>query len=150
MKKIYQTVIDKGTGNCMQAAVASLFELPLNDVPNFILLKENWGNVFRGFFKKHNNECEYFYFPEWDMEEKKKALKYDGGVKGFFFGVVDSQTFKDVTHAVIVDEELNIVHDPNPNQKALELKPEDVKYVITNRKGWSSNYKEKKFIIDQP
>ena len=36
MKKNFQTVVNKGNGNCMQAAIASLLDLELEDVPNFI------------------------------------------------------------------------------------------------------------------
>lgn len=44
MKKVFQTIVDKDHGNCMQAVVASLFELELDDVPNFIEM-ESWGLV---------------------------------------------------------------------------------------------------------
>lgn len=53
-------------------------------------------------------------------------MEYDGGINGFFFASVPSQTFKCVTHAVIINKDLKIVHDPNPNQLALKLKPEDI------------------------
>ena len=36
MIKVFQAVIDKDKGDCMRAAVASLFELGLFEVPNFI------------------------------------------------------------------------------------------------------------------
>lgn len=36
----------------------------------------------------------------------------------------------------IVDIDLNIVHDPNPNQKALKLGPEDVVSVDTVKDDW--------------
>ena len=41
MTKAYQTIIDKSHGNCMQAAVASLFDKKLEEVPNFIEMKPN-------------------------------------------------------------------------------------------------------------
>lgn len=36
MKPVHQTIIDQGKGNCLTAALASVFELPIEDVPNFI------------------------------------------------------------------------------------------------------------------
>lgn len=36
VKKVFQTIVDRGNGNCMQAAVASLLNLELSDVPHFI------------------------------------------------------------------------------------------------------------------
>lgn len=41
MKKIYQTIVDPGHGNCMQAAFASLFDDELENVPNFVEI-ERW------------------------------------------------------------------------------------------------------------
>jgi hypothetical protein len=35
VKPVTQTVIGQGKGNCMAAALASLLELPIEDVPNF-------------------------------------------------------------------------------------------------------------------
>ena len=36
MKPVNQTILDFEHGNCMQACVASILELPLEDVPNFM------------------------------------------------------------------------------------------------------------------
>lgn len=36
MIPIYQTIMKPPLGNCMQACLASLFEVPLEDVPNFM------------------------------------------------------------------------------------------------------------------
>lgn len=35
MKKVMQTILKPPHGNCLQACLASLLELPLDDVPNF-------------------------------------------------------------------------------------------------------------------
>jgi hypothetical protein len=35
MKPVYQTIFEDGKGNCFQAALASLLELELEEVPNF-------------------------------------------------------------------------------------------------------------------
>lgn len=36
MIKVYQTMVDRGHGNCMQAVIASLLEKPLEEVPRFL------------------------------------------------------------------------------------------------------------------
>ncbi len=41
MKPVYQTKFGKGNGNCFQAALASILELPLDDVPHF-MVEEGW------------------------------------------------------------------------------------------------------------
>lgn len=126
MKKIYQTIIDKGHGNCMQAAVASLLELELDEVPNFIELEDGGFQLMKLFFKM-GYDCSYINKKESDTTEyMKKIAKFDGGVNGYFYASVPSQTFENVSHAVIIDTDLNIVHDPNPNQRALNLTPDDV------------------------
>lgn len=148
MKKVYQTIVDAGKGNCMQAACASLFDLSLEDVPNFI---ETHGEVnanlqfwkfvkgrgyhycaFNSSYINGKDERKRFY----SLDFVKELLEYDGGIKGYFYASVLSQTFKDCTHAVIINKEMNIVHDPNPNGKALLLKPEDILSIETWNKEW--------------
>ena len=36
MKPVFQTIIDRKVGNCFSAAIASLMEVPLETVPNFV------------------------------------------------------------------------------------------------------------------
>ena len=133
MKKVFQTIVDKDHGNCMQAAIASLFELELDDVPNFIEAGRNANyDLFRFLWSKNleptsiaknrrNRTTEFL----------KEIAKFDGGINGYFYAIIPSQTFKDGYHAVVVDSELNIVHDPNPNQKGLKLTADDVESFIT-------------------
>ena len=129
MIKVYQTIVGGKRGNCMQAAVASLLELPLDDVPHF-LNKKNLGTygMFK-FFREWGFDPCYINRGKYDTEFMRKIAKFDGGVDGYFYGVVKSQTFENVSHAVIVDENLNIIHDPNPNQLALKLLPDDIEGI---------------------
>ncbi len=47
MKPIYQTIFGGKEGNCMQAAIASILEIPLENVPHFMLYAEDeWWNRF--------------------------------------------------------------------------------------------------------
>lgn len=133
MKKVYQTVVDKHKGNCMQAVIASLFEKELEEVPNFIELGDTWLLDLLNYFKEQGypnvglvnnpkiNKANFSF---------KEVAKYDGGVQGFFYATVPSQTFKGGTHAVVCNTNLKIVHDPNPNQLALNLKPKDIIQII--------------------
>lgn len=141
MNKVYQTVVDPGKGNCMQAAIASLFNKELNEVPNFIELGDEWFLSMDKYYRDNGYpDVTPFHInrgsKKREVEFVKTVLKHDQGVNGFFYAVVPSQTFKGVTHAVIVDTNLNIVHDPNPNGKALELGPRDVISVDTVREDW--------------
>ena len=161
MTKVFQTIIDQGNGNCMQAAIASLFDLPLEQVPHFPEHK-NWKQVLMKFFEDRGYNCSFIKNQEsteaiWHREhrppiddlnlhvygmiDKNNAMltnqptiqeiaQYDGGINGYFYAVVNSQSFKDCTHAVVCDSELNIVHDPNPNGKALNLKVSDILRIM--------------------
>lgn len=130
MIKVFQTVTDRYIGNCMQAALASLFELSLEEVPHFRILGPNWFESFWEFLKNTPYEYEgsipnpraLGYWGE-DRFEKIKDMT---GVKGYFYAVVYSPayfkpeemcTFDAAKHAVIINKNLEIVHDPNPNNQ---------------------------------
>lgn len=49
MKPVYQTIMSAPYGNCMQAAIASILELPLNDVPNFVVSGDLWAEALDEF-----------------------------------------------------------------------------------------------------
>lgn len=150
MKKVFQQIVDKGKGDCMRAAIASLFESELCEVPNFITfddIEETSAN-FELMKFMHNKGYDYAFIDQYYINGKgqkvekyslefiKEIAKIDKGVNGYFYASVPSQTFTDVGHAVVVDVNLNIVHDPNPNQKALNLKPTDVKQILFCSDNW--------------
>jgi hypothetical protein len=137
MKRVFQTIIDKDHGNCEQAAMASLLELTLDEVPNFIefaKLDKREGDKFplgflwdKGFDACYINRTKHHDTTEF----LQRIAAFDGGYKGYFIASVPSQTFDGVDHSVIINTNLNIVHDPNPNQRALKLTPDDVKGFIS-------------------
>lgn len=47
MKPINQTIFKPPHGNCLQAAIASIFELPLDKVPNFMERKSDWWDFYQ-------------------------------------------------------------------------------------------------------
>ena len=126
-------------GNCMQAAIASLFDLSLEDVPKFIEF-DSYYKPLKGFLLKRGydyfgmlwnrnyttlntptHECfneRKWHFPS--IMTPKKLYK-ESGVNGLFYaGVLSPGCFKwsdQATHAVIIDKDYNVVHDPNPNYK---------------------------------
>ncbi len=137
MIKVFQRLVDKEKGDCMQAAVASLLELPYEDVPKFIEHKEGWfhpfydlivaqGLTYKGML--HND------IDKTDMHEPSfvgTLYKYKG-LDGYFLASVYSPKYfirEDIssgaatTHAVLIDREFNIVHDPNPNNQDVKKYP---------------------------
>ena len=148
MIKIYQTIIDVNHGNCIQAAIASLFELPLEKVPHFLELGENWFGAFYRFIREQGYDFDgtLYNYNRWRIINKREGvptakglrnrlhkIKKMEGVKGYFFASVYSPKYynsKDkspVTHAVIIDKNFNIVHDVNPENDKLMSYPESNK-----------------------
>ena len=147
MIKVYQTIVDKGHGNCMQAAIASLFELPLEKVPHFLESK-NWFELFYNFVREHGYDFDgtLYNYNQWRIINKREGvatakglrsrlykIKKMEGVKGYFYASVYSPKYYDpkdkppITHAVIIDKNFNIVHDVNPANEGLISYPESKK-----------------------
>jgi len=138
MKPVYQTVIDPDKGNCMQAALASLFELELEEVPDFVTSDIS----FEYFLNKHGYILDGLLC-NWNEKNTKNLyttidkLSEEKGIKGLFYASVYSPKYTDVNrtleevkrdyktvcHAVICDQNYNIVFDPNPENKNIEKYP---------------------------
>ena len=144
MKKVDQTVVEQGEGNCMQAVVASLLELKLDEVPNFIKYLDTkdtdpYSELYKFMEKKGYDVSPINILVDDEPVSALDVTEIDGGIDGFFYATVVSQTFANTNHAVVIDKELNIVHDPNPNRLALELKPEDILQFYTVKNDWYIN-----------
>lgn len=99
-------------GNCFQAAVATLLDLPLSEVPHFVE-DENWYELSRSFvFKKTGLGFAYFTaeFPVY--HHPQSAPKYV---------LVDGKSPRGDFHHVVVADALTgeIVHDPHPSGAGL-------------------------------
>lgn len=132
MTKVFQTIFEKGYGNCMQAVIASLLDKQLCDIPNF-KESENPNMHMFIYLTKLGYDPSYFESSHGKIN-LFDILDFDSGIDGYFMAVVQSQTHIDdqnIKHAVIVDKHLNIIHDPNPNQLAMKLKSTDIIRVLT-------------------
>jgi len=163
MTPVFQTVVgpadaEKGKkGNCMQAVFASLLDLPLEQVPHFIEEEEDgWFETLWNFLKIHGYDYQgYINNPRdvgcWGEDDLMRKLQEAEGINGYFYAVVYSPKYFDAekyckgervnTHAVIVNNKGEIVHDPNPAYKDLEEYPlakvigyRGIKYIYDIRK----------------
>lgn len=135
MKRVFQSRIEKKHGTCMQAAIASLFEMFLEDVQNFIEL-ESWFLSMISFYKERGYSL-CCYNPNGNFELTKQVLEYGGGVNGYWYAAVPSINLGEgVTHAVIIDKNMNVVHDPNPNNFGHIYKPEDIISIDVVKDNW--------------
>lgn len=145
MKKIYQRIIDAKHGDCMQAAIASLFDDEYENVPAFIEYEisimermfdqyiESKGYVVNGML--HNKMWNTLLHPTDECWKKPRFLEkgllkpenLSTGVDGYFYCSVLSPKYFSWghmgTHAVICDSNLNIVHDPNKEYEGLKSYP---------------------------
>jgi len=150
MKKVYQTIMDPKKGNCMQAAYATLFNLELDQVPNFILYEDRWFGVLWEFLKtqgvlysysvNNNRAFDVMGDSSGDTAKKKDRfpeIKKREGVNGLYAAVVFSPRYFDmnakvlVSHQVLIDSDFNIVFDPNPQNKGI------FKYPLADEMGYN-------------
>jgi hypothetical protein len=113
MTPVFQTIVEQGKGDCQRAAVASLFDLQLDQVPHFKLYGGNWWKVYCHFLLGIG--WEFHGTSMGDRHASEERRNYTS-VNGHFLATVPSKTFPDVKHSVVIDEAGVVVHDPNPNQ----------------------------------
>lgn len=143
MTKVWQTVVDKNKGNCMQAAMASLFDDSLDNVPNFIEFGNEWfdeiwkyvkskGYTYEGCIHNPNRKDKNIL-----KEFALATVKDYHGINSYFYATVysplfyDEKDFSPTTHVVIIDKDFNIVHHIN---KAYD---ENTKYPLATEIGYN-------------
>lgn len=128
MKLVDQQEIDlNGRGDCMRACLASLLELPMEEVPHLRAIQMDtgtWFGAFTTFLKKHGYEFQgTFYFNPYRPDGQWSELaKRSLGVDGFFMAGGPSPRGAVGGHAVIIDSLGQIVHDPHPSRAGCEIK----------------------------
>ena len=147
MTPVYQTILNNTNGNCWAAVWASLLNLPLEQVPNFVE-QEDDHKALCDFIRPLGYEYDSYIVNGWrtDLPEGVKsqylyfgeqlpeAISIDGYYDATVWspGYFDRERFlndpeyKPTCHAVIVDKHFNIVHDPNPNYKGVEYPMADI------------------------
>lgn len=134
MKKVFQTVIDSKNGNCAQAAIASLFEVDIEDVPNFVDYGKAYLYRLMSYFEGQGYpDANNISGQQHEYHSVLEAAELDGGIDGFFYASVPSQTYENCSHAVIIDQTLTVVHDPSPNAKAIGLGPFHIQSILFPR-----------------
>lgn len=131
MKKVFQKVLnDPGHGDCMQAVFASLFDMELEEVPPFIEFGDEYFDKILEFIDSKGYQYEGCCVNGDD--NAFDIIHNEEGVNGYFYAVVNSPKFYTIggTHAIVVDRELNIVHDPCPDYQ-------DFKYPYAEELGYN-------------
>lgn len=122
MLKVMQTKFGMPDGNCVQACVASIFELPLNEVDE--LNDSDWWDRLTKWCSKRNcypinnyptSEGE---IPHWFIETGAYGLGSIKSPRGDFL------------HCVVIKGD-KIVHDPHPDQDGYDMALEDFQAFLT-------------------
>ncbi len=118
MIPVDQTVVHGERGNCLQASIASLFELKLEQVPHFMLFNGpiQWNDVLYCFIWAMG----YDWIANGDPTESK-IIKRDRTINGLTEACVPSKNFPEKYHSVIIDINGNVVHDPGPKKSYLGI-----------------------------
>ena len=104
------------TGDCMRASVASVLELPIEEVPHFALkpARECTADYVR--FLAERGYAVYCTYGEDGMASHPEILP---GEHEYYFGVGPSPRDKNVTHQVVCHKG-KVVHDPHPDKTELD------------------------------
>lgn len=78
MIPVYQTVFNGVTGDCLAAAIASIFELRLTDVPNFMRFKSCWADEYVKFLGKYDLYPVQFKADKYDPLSEDEEFKLRG------------------------------------------------------------------------
>ena len=117
MKKVDQEIVSKKDGDCTRACVASILELPIDAVPNFMRFRKQWFPMFHNFLRVLGYDFYGTGFPISEDKPRGDKLKDSPNVKGYVIGSVPSKNFKNTGHSVVINLKGKIVHDPNPDKQ---------------------------------
>lgn len=130
MTPVNQTITEKGRGDCHRAAIASLLDLKIEQVPHFLLFPANIRHQVEYNFLRG---CGYSWEGTGYPNRHKDPSKYPN-VSGYVMATVPSKHYPpedNITHAVIMDLNGLVAHDPHPNkdyQSVNIIKSEELLY----------------------
>ena len=116
MKPVDQTIVSEKDGDCVRASLASILELEIDAVPNFIRFGPFWYKVFSSFLYSLDYKD---YGTGWVKSEDRPhghILSESPNIDGFVIASVPSKTFPNIGHSVVMNLKGVVVHDPNPNK----------------------------------
>ena len=116
MKPVNQTIFDDVLGDCFRACVASIFEFPIEEMPNFWEqtqdVSEFWALNDRWITGKTGCRCVSFCFEEKDLHFVDNILCI----------ACAKSPRGDMDHAVVWKN--GVIHDPHPSNAGLAEDPD--------------------------
>lgn len=107
------------SGDCFRACVATILARPYDEVPHFVLYV-SWWSYARQWARDRGGDFACWYFDDWHVRLPKPEI-----LRPLFIatGLSPRGGFN---HCVVVDEGLNIIHDPHPSRAGLASDPVDI------------------------
>ena len=119
MKEVNQSILhdpDNGkNGDCWRASIASVLELPIEDVPHFADMNIREGRMSELKLLAKHGFTAYTIYGEKSMNDHPKMLPDDNE---YYFAIGPSPRNKDINHQVVCHKG-KIVHDPHPDKTGL-------------------------------
>ncbi len=119
MKLVDQRLIHPKRGDCMRCTLATILDLDYEKVPDLAGIDTDggpWFAVMWKFLSDNGFEFVGTYSNAngpLDFEDLRSRCP---GVNGLYMGFGPSPRFEGVTHAVVIDGQGQIVHDPHPSR----------------------------------
>lgn len=116
MTPVDQTIVAIEDGDCTRACLASIIELPIDAVPNFMRFGAGWFRIFSHFLMSLDYE---FLGTGWVKSKDRPCghiLSKSPNIKGYVIASVPSRSFPNSGHSVVMNLKGLVVHDPNPNK----------------------------------
>ncbi len=119
MTPVMQTIFGGGEGgkvpgNCSQAAMASVLDLPLDAVPHFLIFRSMWEHAMRMWLTERGLVSR-FYVAEWLREDQEKLDNILGGA----YIIGSGKGARGYQHATVWQKKDNWfipIHDPHPDK----------------------------------
>jgi len=122
LNPVNQTIVAKGSGNCMQASFASLFECSLDEAINPMSYSPaKWVIPFMEWVNSRGYEYEGTISAKENKKDTYAAIASMSAIDDCFYAAVPSKNNIGVGHAVIINRIGIVVHDPNPDKKYLGI-----------------------------
>jgi len=128
MKPVDQTLFGWPSGNCFAACVASILELPLDEVPNFMLNHETWFEDAYRWLAARGYSLLYVKRDAVAAGQVDVRPLIDAG-HYFILGGLSPRS--EHLHCVI-EHRNKIVHDPHPSRAGLVSVWEDFMVILPN------------------
>lgn len=130
MKPVFQTIFDKNHGNCFSAGLASILEVPLETVPNFMHdFGEDWHKEINRWLDKH-------FGMMWlrVLMDEDERLEFHPLPEGSFCLATGKSPRGNWYHTVVgtITGGFNfrMLHDPHPDRTGIVGNPVCIEFLV--------------------